>query len=268
MTRTSRMGWPMPEYMAAWKTFRRESDENDATAKYLVSRPSWPKGRSLTICDLGCADGQLVGKVLRRPEMKTRVVEIRLVEPDKEALETAASHLEKNRKVKKVTRVPFRVEKVWPHEAQGSDVILAVHLAYLLTEQALRTLVMDRPPASTLFVILDAPGSVFTELWAITAKKYYGRVVRAHKFLQKISGVKGDSARNRIEARLPRNLLFDHDYRGWLLSILCYTNMLKASNIRKWEKQVCRVLNEHTDESEKFIECQSVCYEFPALKAP
>ena len=46
----------MATYMAAWKTFRRLSDENRATARHLLSRPRWPHRDGIKICDIGCGE--------------------------------------------------------------------------------------------------------------------------------------------------------------------------------------------------------------------
>jgi 2-polyprenyl-3-methyl-5-hydroxy-6-metoxy-1,4-benzoquinol methylase len=248
--------------MAAWKTFRAHSDENKVTAEYLLGLRSWPKKKKLTICDIGCADGQLLGTILKNSALSSVVNGVRLVDPDKELLEKASNRIKKSGYVKVVESFPKKVESVWPKCAEGSDVVLAVHVVYLITEEELKKLIVNRPPNAVLYVVLDAPDSVFTELWAKTAPKYHKTVLKAHAFLQEQSGINTDSYVNRIRAKLPRELLIDHDFRPWLLSILCYTNMHKAANIRKWDKPVRQILDKHTDQTGKFIECKSVCYEF------
>ena len=253
----------MPQYMAAWETFRAVSDENLATAEYLLSSPSWPKATSPTICDIGCADGQLVGALLKSPHLRNRVSEVRLVDPNIEWLEKAADRIENSRLADSVRTFPCAFQDVWPKCATGSDVILAVHMVYLISEKELEQLVLHRPTASTLYVILDAPDSVFTELWSITAKKYHARVVKAHQLLQQWSK-SAPGLGNRIRAKLPREYLFDHDYSDWLLTILCYKSMHTLKNIRRWEKPVKEILERRTDRSGKFVECQSICYEFPS----
>jgi len=257
----SNHGWPMDEYMPAWKTFRKESDENKATADFLLGRNSWPKKDEMRICDIGCADGQLLETLLRSKSFHAKVTEATLIDPHQELLAKAVTDISRNSKVKKVTALASKIEDVWPRCAEGVDVVLAVHVVYLLSEKELQRLVFRRPDNSTLYVVLDAPDSVFTELWAETAPKYHDMVLKAHELLRRESGIDNTSTQNRIRARLPRRLLRGHDLSNWLLSILCYTNMLCKENIDRWGSLVQSILDKHVDSTGQFIECTSVCYE-------
>jgi|ERR1017187_1479175 SAM-dependent methyltransferase len=259
MSNTPRQQWPMPEYLQAWKLFREKSDENEATAKFLISCPSWPHKSNLEICDLGCGDGRLLAELLA---FYGNVQKVRLVDPDNDLLNEAESLIEGRFAGKHIIALLKSVREDWPKCAGDADVILGVHLVYLLEEDELQSLVKNRPRKATTYIVFDSPNSVFTELWQWTADKYFRRAKRAHEVIQEHLGLKKIPQANLIRSKIPKSLFCGHKLANWLLSILCYRNMLDEVP-DELRSKVREILDRHTDSTGQFVECESVCYEFP-----
>ena len=249
----------MPEYVRAWKFFRDNADENEVTAKFLLNRPSWPHKAGLDICDLGCGDGRLVSEVLARCG---DIQKVRLVDPDNDLLTEAESLIERRFPGRHLIASLNSVREGWPKCAGDADVILGVHLVYLLEEDELQSLIHDRPKRAVTYIVLDAPTSVFTELWKWTADKYSRRAKLAHTELCKYLGFSAPPQEAAIRSRIPKKLLSDHELSDWLLSILCYRNMLSdvPADLRRKVKEI---IERHTDKTGEFVECECVCYELP-----
>ena len=249
----------MPEYLKAWKLFRDNADENEVTAKSLLKRLSWPRKGGLDICDLGCGDGRLIGELLARCG---DVQKVRLVDPDNDLLTEAEALVERRFPGRHIVASLNSVREGWPKCAGDADVILAVHLVYLVEGDELQSLIQNRPKNAVSYIVLDAPTSVFTELWKWTADKYYRRAKLAHTELCKYLGLPGPPQDAPIRSRIPKSLLADHEMSDWLLSILCYRNMLTdvPPDLRR---KVREIIDHHTDKSGEFVECESVCYELP-----
>jgi hypothetical protein len=152
---------------------------------------------------------------------------------------------------------------IWPGSAAGADIALAVHVVYLMEKDELSYLIQNLPAEAALFVVLDAPTSVFTELWAETAKLYHDRAMAAHQALESHSGRKPTVSK--ITATIPRSALRKHPTSDWLLSLLCYRDMRRKNVSPRMLDRVQAILDKHTDSTGNLIQCQSLCYEFPAL---
>lgn len=249
----------MPEYVQAWKLFRDKADENVVTAKSLLSRPSWPQKRALDICDLGCGDGRLLAEVLARCG---DVQKVRLVDSDHDLLTEAESLIERSFPGRHLIASHSSVREGWPKCAGDADVILGVHLVYLLEEDELKSLIHNRPKHAVTYIVLDAPTSVFTELWKWTADKYYRRAKLAHTELCKYLNLDAPPQNQLIRSRIPKGLLAGHELSDWLLSILCYRNMLSdvPADLRLKVKEI---IDLHSDKTGEFVECECICYELP-----
>lgn len=252
----------MPEYMAAWQTFRDHSDEDRATVIHLLNSSSWPNRGSLVICDIGCGDGRIIEKILLNDFIKMHVHEVRLVDPDGDLLAQAKKSVDRTQKVRQVVPLKKYARDVWPSCAVGADVVLAIHVAYLMPNGELSRLLAERPKSTSLLVVLDSPDSVFTELWAETAPKYYQRVIKAHDTLSRYLGADAPKRTSFITARIPRVILRQRHHADWVLSILCYRNMRKGVD-RQIRHKVDTILEKHMDSTGENIVCKSVCYEIP-----
>lgn len=249
----------MPEYLRAWKLFRANSDENRVTAEFVLRSALWPQKKSVDVCDLGCGDGLLLAEVLAKCPSVNKV---RLVDPDNDLLLEAEAMVEEKFPGTHVSALLNSVREGWPRCAGNADVILAIHLVYLIEEDELQALVRNRPPNAAMFVVLDAPHSVFTELWRWTADKYFRRSKRAHEVMRNSLGLSNTAPLKTIKSKISKSLLVEHELSDWLLSILCYRNMLEDVPAQL-KDTARRILDEHTDSTGNFIECESLCYEFP-----
>jgi hypothetical protein len=254
-TPKSRTEWPMEGYLSAWRTFRRMSNENAVTAAHLVSLPRWPRKKDTVICDLGCGDGRLLESiVVKSPE---EIGEVRLVDPDGVLLREAEQCLEESGLVRVVRSTLGTAEEHCSVAARDADVVLAVHVAYLLAPDSFDAVLSQLPTGVPCYIVLDAPGSIFTTLWKTTAPKYYDRVLRVHEMLRRGRG-QPDGAKSSIRSSIVDPLTIERkDLRDAILSILCYadTSTMSPAQLRSVEDTIRgRVVDGH-------LTCESVCYE-------
>ncbi len=249
--------WPMESYLAAWKTFRQAANENKVIAQHLVSQPSWPRGRKLRICDIGCGDGRLLEALIF--EAPDELAEVCLVDPDYELLQEAARSISERNYISKVSTILSKVESVFPSCVEGFDVALMVHLVYLIETECLIQLLQAMPPGPVIYIVFDAPTSVLTSLWSRTASKYHERVVQAHHIIDSLSSGEFAVQRSQIEARVPNPFsLPREDLRGAILSLLCYSSdVLEDPDKRDWARST---IERYVDEQGSVV-CRSVCYE-------
>jgi len=255
-----RQEWPMDSYLAAWKNFRQASDENRAIARHLISRPSWPQGRAIRVCDLGCGDGRLLEALVL--ECLDEVAAITLIDPDPDLLDEATRCLTDQALVPMISTHLATAEESFPECAIGHDIVLMVHVVYLLESTHLLDLLYTTPQNVALLIVFDHPESVFTTLWERTAPKYHARVLEAHKIIDALSPEQFAVHRSEFEARLPNPFdLPREDIRRSLLSMLCYSSEA-VSDHGPWIKSV---VDKYLDEGGNVV-CRSVCYEIMRLK--
>lgn len=249
--------WPMESYLAAWKTFRQAANENKIIAQHLVSQPSWPRGKKLRICDIGCGDGRLLEALIF--EAPDEVAEVCLIDPDYELLQEAARSISERNYISKVSTTLAKVESVFPDCASGFDVVLMIHLVYLIESESLVQLLRALPRDLIVYILFDAPTSVFTSLWAKTAPKYRDRVVRAHDIIASLTPSEFAVQRTEVEARVPNPFdLPREDLRNAILSLLCYSSdVLADSDMRAWARST---IERYVDEQGN-VACRSACYE-------
>jgi hypothetical protein len=254
-TPASRAEWPSTAYLSAWKTFRLLSNENEMTARHLLDRPSWPRKEGLVLSDIGCGDGRLSQlMVVKNP---TSVREVRLVDPDGDLLAEAERCLIETTPVTTVSTVARAAEDGLPEIVMGCDVILLVHVVYLMRNYSLQKLLDSLPFGIPLFVVLDKPDSVFSQLWEKTAPKYFDRAVRAHSTVQQLPEASYAVENSTFTAQVPHPRTQRDDVQTALLSLLSYADaaLISQPNVRRW---IDTILERHTDHGR--IRCTSTCY--------
>jgi hypothetical protein len=215
--------WPMGSYKHSWKLFRRMSNENEVTAEHLLSRPSWPRVAGVVLVDVGCGDGLVTQQIVHLSDCS--VAEVRLLDPDATFLQEAKQHIQETGIVTDVKTFLGPAELNLPEHYQGANVVLAVHVVYLMQDGAFESMLSTLPRRVPMYVVLDTPDSVFAKLWKETAPKYWQRSSNAHAILDRLS--RGEYAVNysTISSRLDSPL--DHSQpaiRNSILSILCYAD--------------------------------------------
>ena len=249
-----RAEWPMASYMASWKLFRQVSDENEVTAQHILSCPAWPTEQAISILDVGCGNGHVVGRILAL--CMNGVANVRLLDPDEELLSEAYKHILETRVTDDVITHLGSVSRYIPDVYEGVDVVLAIHVAYLMEPSEFGQMMAALPKGVTTYVVLDRPDSVFSRLWEVTAPKYHGRSVQAHKTLGALPpgfNVEHSVIASHIQNPLARR----RQVMESLLSLLCYTDYTSLD--AQSRKGVEGILREHTRDG--VVTCESSCYE-------
>jgi SAM-dependent methyltransferase len=256
----SRAEWPMETYMSAWRLFRRMSDENQLTARHLLSRRLWPRDKQgLRIADFGCGDGMVIEALTLASQRPFNA--IHLVDIDPELLEQGRRRVEGLGIVKNLTTIPAGAEEVVRDVTRQADAALAVHLIYLLKEAQLKSFLADLAPGVPLFVVMDQPSSVFTQLWETTAPKYHKRSLNAHEIIASLKEDNYIVERTEFNTHLINPLSLRDDIRDSVLSLLCYSDFrMLDDNTQEWVKGV---LTEHS--ALERVVCDCACYEIVRL---
>jgi len=259
MTTTSiaREEWPSEIYIEAWKTFRALSGENAVMAAQIVGQRAWPRrDDGITLCDIGCGDGELMKQIVVHSQ--SPIADVRLVDPDEDLLSEAVRVVEETGLVPHVERTLATAEEVFPRCAESSDAVLLVHVVYLMKNGGFRKILEACVPGTPLFVVMDAPDSVFTQLWRETAPKYHHRSVKAHETVAQLSRDAYDVEATSFSSLLPDPRHLRADLRTALLSILCYTDARRLAGDDALMTSIDALLTRH--EAGEMIRCDLVCY--------
>lgn len=247
----------MDTYLTAWKTFRRLSDENRATARCLVTQPLWPPRDGVVIVDIGCGDGRLVEEVVLQSPSK--IDEVRLIDPDAELLAEAAACVGELALVRRIDAIHSAVENLHSESMLNANVLLCVHVVYLLAPVSLNHTLELLPSGVPLYIVLDSPGSVFTALWERTAPRYHRRAVEAHQIIRGLSNRDYTIKTTTVQSTVCNPITVARpDVRDALLSILCYREISNGTDndLRDW---IAKTLTERA--AGNGIRCESTCYE-------
>ncbi|HYC54056.1 MAG TPA: class I SAM-dependent methyltransferase [Candidatus Binatia bacterium] len=257
--KSPRREWPMDSYCSAWKVFRRLSNENEETAKHLIDQSAWPSKDGIVLCDIGCGDGRLVESIVLR--CQKAIGEIRLLDPDLEMLNQAETVVTETGFIDRIRTRLGVAENDLAEVIEGADVAIMVHVVYLMQPGALESTLAACPSRVPLYVVLDEPNSIFTELWARTAPAFYERSLNAHRLLEALA-LSSDymSRRSTIRSQIGSPLRLKRaELRDAILSIFCYADItgLGLMNLRAWIESV---VAEHSNPDGNVV-CESACYE-------
>jgi SAM-dependent methyltransferase len=244
-------------YLSSWKTFRAISDENVVTAKHILSLPTWKDG--VPILDLGCGDGLILQSLIT--QAGAPVPEVMLIDPDKEMLLEARQHIKETHLVSTITIDQALFESVLPLYISSAEMVLAIHIVYLIKPETFLFLLQSLRPGQTLFVVLDNDDSIFSELWNVTARKYVERSQNVRRVLE--TPMPGYSVRKSIiRSTLVNPLSQLPDVQNGLLSLLSYADIKKLPvEAANTVKQIVAKYVEHGE-----VVCTSACYEIRTKK--
>jgi SAM-dependent methyltransferase len=245
----------MANYLAAWKTFRRVGNEPEATAEHILGRQRWPKKSQLSVLDVGCGDGRMLEAFILRA--KPPLAKVVLLDPDQHLLNEAKLEIEALGTNCNVATVRGAAETKGVKWARKTDAGLAIHVAYLMPHSAFFSFVENWPARVPLYVVLDAPTSVFSELWTKTAPEYSARAARVHSYLGKEAKTRLNVRSSEFATRVANPHALSENVRDLVLSLLCYTEYTRLSPAVRGH--VKRTLMKHADGDE--INCKCSCYE-------
>ncbi len=245
--------WPCNSYLSSWKTFRLMSNENEVTADHLVKCVYWPQKENITICDLGCGDGHLIENlILKNP---TKIAKIHLVDPDLNLINEARARVCETGLAPDPVCFISNAEECLSKCVADADVILLIHVVYLMKDGTLNKILSAIPFNVPLYVILDSPDSVFTALWKITAPTYQERAFKAHEILRNLPEKKFIIKRSTIKSQIKNPLLLQRaELRQAILSILTYSDFDEHIY-----PTVRPILKNHIVDNN--LVCKSICYE-------
>lgn len=244
-------------YLSTWKIFRAISDENMITAHHLHSLDSWKNIRSFL--DLGCGDGLIAkGLVLNSPDQINKVI---LVDPDAEMVNEAEMHLSEIGVVEEVEKHLSGFESCFDTCVAKADIVLAVHLVYLITAEVFHELIDKLPVGKKLILVLDDESSVFTKLWKRTAPKYVQRSAYVRNYLDEMSK-EHSVKKTMITSKLVNPLVQRENIKEALLSLMSYSDFSLMDSDSKNFVESC--VGENL--TGRFVECRSACYEVTKLK--
>jgi len=251
-----RFQWPMETYLTAWKTFRRLSNENQATAEHLTACPFWPSSDNQILVDIGCGDGRLLEAVLLCSPGRVRA--IRLIDPDLELLQDAATCIQATGLHRHTSSYQFGIEDIRAECFDGASAILIVHVVYLVDAEIVSLLFDRLPPNVPMYIVLDHSTSVFSALWTRTAPLYRQRAADAHALIRNLSDhfrVNSTIIRSTIQNPLTVRRL---DVRDAVLSLLTYSDIGPStdSELREW---IAKTIQGRLENG--VLPCVSSCYE-------
>jgi len=247
----------MANYLSAWKTFRHLGNEPAATAEHVISQPRWPSKDNLRILDVGCGDGQMAQAFLLKMLKSQTVAEVVLLDPEEGMLSEAASLIRGAGFRGDIRRELGLADKEALKLAKEIDVGLAIHVVYLLPHNRFRTFVNRWPVGIPLYVVLDAPDSVFSEIWPQTAVDYATRSRRVHEYLSGEANGGLKVHRTDFTTRMSDPFDLAPPVRDLALSLLCYGDY---DEVPDGKKPIVRdAILKHKEDG--FVRCACSCYE-------
>lgn len=245
--------WPMATYLTAWKAFRRLGNEPSATAAHLLSRPLWPKRSPLRILDVGAGDGRMLeALLLKAPQTVSRVI---LLDPDERLLVEAESGINAVSPGIEIASIVGVAESEGAELAKGADVGLGIHLVYLMENRQFRTFIERWPSCVPLYIVLDAPSSVFTALWTHTAPEFAKRAEQVHAYFANARSFTVN--RTEFATRVANPYSLAPNVCDLVLSLLCYCDY---STLSAEQCQIVRnILERYIDGDE--VKCTCTSYE-------
>lgn len=239
-------------YLSTWKIFRLVSNENVVTAKHIVALHAFQSKTSLL--DLGCGDGLVISEIIR--QSNTEISSVHLLDPDFQMLNEAFDNVLSLNKQIQINKWCGKVSQYFPVLNKKVEVILAIHLVYLLEEDELQSILSGLPKGVPIIFVFDDEHSVFSSLWKMTAKKYSDRSLFARNFLNSL-GHSFQIKQSLITSHIANPLNYNDKIKSALISILSYSDFDQMPINLKSDVEKCITSYLKND----VLPCTSICYE-------
>lgn len=213
------LGYPMPSYIAAWKTYRTLSNEDDVIAKRLALTTK-AAGAVNRILDIGPGDGRVLLRTLIR--LHQRPTEVCVVEPNSEFIEETLRAVSFDRFFDRIVPLCSKLADCTPDSLFGYDHVFCTHTAYFLSDEEMNVLLSLVLAGARLCVVVDHPDSIFSRLWRRTASEYFRRAQQHSDRLLNLDRSKFTVNVGEIEAEVSNPFDLRDDIRDLVMSMLCY----------------------------------------------
>lgn len=155
------------EYQRGWREFRRVSDETAVLSEALVAAlEEVAIGAGVVpsrIIDIGAADGDLLGRIVRGviPLSRSEEIEVVAIDPSLDVAGLLSISHRTQAIVAKFGNVISSCPSVFDGDACA---VFASHSAYYLDDSEIQCLASIRAGLG-VFIVLDAPDSILPRLW-------------------------------------------------------------------------------------------------------
>lgn len=216
------LNYPMRDYVLAWKIYRTLSNEDIEIGKRVADFIGRERN-SESVLDVGPGDGRVLSRALllasHRPSLLT------IVEPNQSFLEEAIRSLNSPVIASDIRPICKKFGDCSDDELNGPTKILCTHTCYFLTHAEMARLLQLVEAGASLLVVVDAPDSVFTELWNRTAPQY-SACARGHiETLETLPRNRFSVRKGQIPAKLNDPFRLRCDVQNLVLSMLCYSEV-------------------------------------------
>ena len=248
------LDYPMGSYIPYWKIFRAFSKENELIATAIKSTHIWKTSANSSIIDIGTGDGLVLRNLSKEKDKSTSYT---VIEPNKELIEEAERNLKNIDLLKTVNKDLFSTNL--KQLLTGNEVILLVHVLYLLNTNSLKKLVNNIPSGSKLIIVTDGLSSLFSDCWSLTAPKFADRSKNIHteiEGLEKINKIQISKSTFKTLLKNPFKIGRE-DLRNALLSMITYSVFNTLPTDCKIE--VKEIFDKYA--TQDLVQCDSICYE-------
>jgi hypothetical protein len=216
------LGYPMPNYVAAWKTYRTLSNEDDQIAK-CISRLVKVPNATYKILDIGPGDGRvLVRTIIRLDQMPS---EVTFVEPNEKFARETMRVINFDRFAKKITPVQKKFGDCENNQLSDHDLILCTHTAYFLDDAEFERMLSLVDDGARLIVIFDHERSIFSQLWQRTAPEFFRNTKRHREKLDNLDPDRFVVEKSEISAEIGDPRALRPEISNLVLSMLCYSDV-------------------------------------------
>lgn len=222
-----RLGYPMPSYIAAWKTYRTLSNEDDVIAKRLAQAIVIDRHHS-KILDIGPGDGRVLVRLLIR--LNDTPDKVTFVEPNDEFFVETSRAVHYADFTRELVPLNGKLMECTAEQIASHDIIICTHTAYFLSDCEMDMLLDLVRAGAKMYLVIDHPESVFSRLWQRTAPRFYERV---KKHLAKIRALPANDfqiSETVITAETSDPILLRPSVRNLVMSMLCYADVEDMHN--------------------------------------